>query len=143
MPIRAPSGFCIRCAADEIGEAIGKNQRRHCWLHGPVRRQPPMWRPRKEGAPWDRFRRRVTHGYLTVHGRPDAEGSDAATFTLLDRGMTSLSAGKARMYPPRRVAATIAAFPALLDAVVYGVSIPGSDGRAGMAAVISSLQAMI
>ena len=34
------------------------------------------------------------------------------------------------------VAATVCAFPGVVDAVVYGVSIPGSEGRAGMAAAV-------
>jgi fatty-acyl-CoA synthase len=34
------------------------------------------------------------------------------------------------------VAETITTFPGVLEATVYGVQIPGSDGRAGMAAIV-------
>jgi fatty-acyl-CoA synthase len=34
------------------------------------------------------------------------------------------------------VAETIAAFPAVSDVVVYGVRVPGMEGRAGMAAIV-------
>ena len=34
------------------------------------------------------------------------------------------------------VAAAITSFPGILDANVYGVSIPGADGRAGMAEIV-------
>jgi fatty-acyl-CoA synthase len=34
------------------------------------------------------------------------------------------------------VAAALCAFPAIADAQVYGVAVPGTDGRAGMAAIV-------
>ena len=34
------------------------------------------------------------------------------------------------------MAEIITAFPGILEAAVYGVQIPGSDGRAGMAAIV-------
>ena len=36
------------------------------------------------------------------------------------------------------VADTISAYPGVIEAVVYGVAIPGTEGRAGMAAVVVS-----
>ena len=36
------------------------------------------------------------------------------------------------------VAEVISAFPGVIDALVYGVAIPASEGRAGMAAIVSS-----
>src|SRR5262249_55495778 len=35
------------------------------------------------------------------------------------------------------VASVIAAYPGISDAVVFGVAVPGADGRAGMAALVA------
>ena len=39
------------------------------------------------------------------------------------------------MSPPPKVAAALTAFPGIADANVYGVAVPGPDGKCGMAAL--------
>ena len=36
------------------------------------------------------------------------------------------------------VAAKIAEYPGVLEAIVYGVEVPGNEGKAGMAAIVTS-----
>jgi fatty-acyl-CoA synthase len=130
VPIRAPSGFCIRCATDEIGEAIGKISDDTAGSTGRFEGYADVEASEKKvlrdafvkGDAWFRT------GDLM---RKDSRGY----FYFVDR-VGDTFRWKGENVSTTEVAATIAAFPALLDAVVYGVSIPGSDGRAGMAAVI-------
>ena len=130
VPIRAASGFCIRCATDEIGEAIGKISDDTAGSTGRFEGYADVEASEKKvlrdafvkGDAWFRT------GDLM---RKDSRGY----FYFVDR-VGDTFRWKGENVSTTEVAATIAAFPALLDAVVYGVSIPGSDGRAGMAAVI-------
>lgn len=130
VPIRAASGCCIRCATDEIGEAIGKISDDTAGSTGRFEGYADVEASEKKvlrdafvkGDAWFRT------GDLM---RKDSRGY----FYFVDR-VGDTFRWKGENVSTTEVAATIAAFPALLDAVVYGVSIPGSDGRAGMAAVI-------
>ena len=71
-PIRNEEGFCIRCSANEAGEAIGQDTRRWHERGRPVRRLCGQGRHRKKDPPQRlRERRRVVSDR-----RPDAQGRE-------------------------------------------------------------------
>jgi fatty-acyl-CoA synthase len=128
-PVRDAAGHCIRCATDEVGEAIGRlaitadgdfdlfegysdaHSTRDKLLHGVF----------EAGDVWYRsgdLMRRDRQGY----------------FYFVDR-VGDTYRWKGENVSTDQVTGVLASFPGILDAAVYGVSLPGHDGRAGMAAL--------
>jgi fatty-acyl-CoA synthase len=128
-PARNASGFCVRCAVNEPGEALGK-----------VQDDPTSAGSRFEGytnaaetdkrilrhvfAPGDAW---VRTGDLM---RQDAEGY----YYFVDR-VGDTFRWKGENVAASEVAQVLCAFEGILHASVYGVALPGADGRAGMAAI--------
>jgi fatty-acyl-CoA synthase len=131
-PLRGGDGRCIRCAANEVGEAIGR-----------IVAEGSGGAGRFEGytdeaassakllhdvfAPGDCWFRT---GDLM---RQDAEGF----FYFVDR-LSDSYRWKGETVSASEVAATIASCPGVAEAAVYGVRVPGHEGRAGMAAVVAA-----
>ena len=61
---------------------------------------------------------------------------DAAAFSISSTGSATRSAGRARTSRPRKSPRRSRRFPAIAEANVYGVAVPGTEGRAGMAAIV-------
>jgi fatty-acyl-CoA synthase len=130
-PVRDQAGFCIRCAANEIGEAIGRIRHEASDLGG-----------RFEGytSPQDSERKILRDVFATGDAwfrtgdlmRRDAKGY----FFFVDR-IGDTFRRKGENVATSEVAGVIAAFPGILEANVYGVTIPGTEGRAGMAALVA------
>jgi len=130
-PVRDARGFCIPCGPDEAGEAIGQ-----------IVNDPLMPTNRFEGyadradserkilrdvfAPGDAWFRT---GDLM---RRDRRGY----FYFVDR-IGDTFRWKGENVSTAEVAAAICRFPGIRDANVYGVAVPGHEGRAGMAAVVA------
>ena len=130
-PVRDAQGRCIRCAPGEVGETIGQ-----------IVNDPAMPTNRFEGyadhadserkilrdvfAPGDAWFRT---GDLM---RQDRRGY----FYFVDR-IGDTFRWKGENVSTTEVAETIKRCPGIRDANVYGVSIPGHDGRAGMAALVA------
>jgi fatty-acyl-CoA synthase len=129
-PVRDARGLCILCAPDEVGEAIGQ-----------IVNDPMMPANRFEGyadatdserkilrdvfAPGDAWFRT---GDLM---RRDKRGY----FYFVDR-IGDTFRWKGENVSTAEVAETICRFGGIRDATVYGVAVPGHEGRAGMAAVV-------
>jgi fatty-acyl-CoA synthase len=129
-PVRNARGFCILCGPDEAGEAIGQ-----------IVNDPMMPSNRFEGyadaadserkilrdvfAPGDAWFRT---GDLM---RRDKRGY----FYFVDR-IGDTFRWKGENVSTAEVAETICRLPGIRDASVYGVAVPGHEGRAGMAAVV-------
>jgi len=130
-PTREPTGFCVRCAADEVGEALGRIRGRDARGGGEFEgytsaedSQRKILRDVFEpGDAWYRT------GDLM---RMDAAG----LFYFVDR-IGDTFRWKGENVSTTEVAAAITAFPGILEANVYGVRVPGTDGAAGMAAIVS------
>jgi len=130
-PVRSSAGFCIPCSADETGEAIGKI------LDGSGRGS------RFEGyTDKDASDRKILRNVFVNEDawfrtgdlmRKDARGY----FYFVDR-VGDTFRWKGENVSTTEVAETVSACPGVIEAVVYGVTIPGTEGRAGMAAVITS-----
>jgi len=128
-PVRTTDGLCIACAPGETGEAVGRidGAGRDGW--GFEGYTDPVETSRKilrnvfaVGDAWLRtgdLMMRDEHGYLHFIDRMGDtfrwKGENVATSEVND---------------------TITACPGILDASTYGVEVSGTDGRAGMAALV-------
>ena len=129
-PVRNEQGFCLRCAPNEVGEAIGK-----------VLRDPANFASRFEGY----VSREATEKKILrdVFDAGDAwfrtgdlmRKDEQGYFYFVDR-IGDTFRWKGENVSTTEVTETIAACPGVIDAVVYGVTVPGTEGRAGMAAVV-------
>ncbi len=128
-PLRNAEGFCEACQTDEVGEAVGlisATQVRAGRFEGYADRQATARKVLHDvferGDAWyrtgDLMRRDARGFYYFVDRIGDTfrwKGENVSTGEVLGELMTA---------------------PAVLDGVVYGVAVPGTDGRAGMAALI-------
>jgi fatty-acyl-CoA synthase len=131
-PIHNEEGFCIRCSANEVGEAIGK-----------ILDDGSSPESRFEGYTDKEASARKVLRDVFVNGdawfrtgdlmRMDERGY----FYFVDR-VGDTFRWKGENVSTTEVADTITAYPSVIEAVVYGVAIPGTEGRAGMAAVVVS-----
>ncbi|MCZ7643300.1 MAG: long-chain-acyl-CoA synthetase [Pseudorhodoplanes sp.] len=130
QPIRGPDGFCIKCDPDEAGEAIGKivndPNRPSGRFEGYARSEDGEKKILRdvfeEGDAWFRtgdLMRKDRNGY----------------FYFVDR-IGDTFRWKGENVSTTEVAEAINAFPGITDTTVYGVHVPGREGRAGMAAIV-------
>jgi fatty-acyl-CoA synthase len=129
-PIRDEAGFCIECAANEAGEAIGEI------LHDP-------------GKPGNRFEgyadatesekkilRNVFHPGDAWFRSGDLLRKDArGYFYFVDR-IGDTFRWKGENVATSEVSEVVTGFAGVHEASVYGVLVAGRDGRAGMAALV-------
>jgi fatty-acyl-CoA synthase len=127
-PSRDSSGHCARCAAGEVGEAIGQivDSSGATHFEGYTDRGASLSKVLCDVfTPGDRWYRT---GDLM---RQDAQGF----FYFVDR-VGDTFRWKGENVSTTQVAAAIALSPGVTDVAVYGVTVPGADGRAGMAALV-------
>jgi fatty-acyl-CoA synthase len=128
-PVRDSRGFCVPCGSNEAGEAIG-----------------PLDQSSTSGR-FDGYTDRAASEMRILHDvfetgdawfrtgdlmRKDEQGY----FYFLDR-IGDTFRWKGENVATSEVAAAICAFPGVKDAAVYGVEVPGTEGRAGMAAIVA------
>lgn len=126
-PVRNEQGFCMRCAPNEVGEAIGQllndpsniGSRFEGYTSKDASEKKILRNALKSGDAWFRT------GDLM---RKDERGF----FYFVDR-IGDTFRWKGENVATSEVAEAICAFPGVREANVYGVAIPGTDGRAGMA----------
>jgi fatty-acyl-CoA synthase len=127
-PLRGADGRCIRCAVDEVGETIGRidgaapGARFDGYTDAQASERKILRDVFKPGDAWFRT------GDLM---RKDAQGY----FYFVDR-IGDTFRWKGENVSTAEVAEAIARCPGVCDATVYGVEVPGHDGRAGMAAIV-------
>jgi fatty-acyl-CoA synthase len=130
-PKRNEQGCCIRCAPNEVGEAISKVEidssnigRRFEGYTATADSERKILRDVFEpGDSWVRtgdLMRRDERGY----------------FYFVDR-IGDTFRRKGENVATSEVSGAICTFPGITHANVYGVSIPGTEGRVGMAAVVA------
>jgi fatty-acyl-CoA synthase len=127
MPVRGPDGLCIECGPDEAGEALGGiSKRAGREFEGyTVKADSDKKMLRdvfQKGDVWFRtgdLMRRDEHGY----------------FYFVDR-IGDTFRWKGENVSTGEVGAALQAVPGIREANVYGVTVPGLDGRAGMAALV-------
>lgn len=128
QPVRNDKGFCIECKPDEVGEAIGKiDQERgrfEGYSKGTDTEKKILRDVFERGDAWFRT------GDLL---RQDAQGY----YYFVDR-IGDTFRWKGENVATSEVAEAISVFSGIKEANVYGVKVPGADGRAGMAALVTA-----
>jgi fatty-acyl-CoA synthase len=127
---RTPEGRAIECAAGEVGEFIGM-----------ILDLPDSGAGRFEGytSPAETDRK-ILHDVFAPGDRWYRSGDLLSQdtdgyFTFVDR-IGDTYRWKSENVSTQEVAETLTAFPAVAIANVYGVTVPGAEGRAGMAALV-------
>ncbi len=128
--VRDAEGRCIGCGPDEAGEVIGE-----------IVNDPSKPGNRFEGyTDQDATARKVLHDVFRPGDswfrtgdlmRRDARGY----FYFVDR-VGDTFRWKGENVATLQVSEAITGYPGIKDAIVYGVSVPGREGRAGMAALV-------
>jgi len=129
-PARDANGFCIRCAINEVGEALGR-----------IRNDP--------GDPGGEFEgytsakdseQKILHDVFergdAWYRSGDLMRMDAGGFFYFIDRIGDTFRWKGENVSTAEVAAAITAFPGIIEANVYGVRVPGTEGAAGMAALV-------
>ncbi|MBV9990934.1 MAG: long-chain-acyl-CoA synthetase [Alphaproteobacteria bacterium] len=129
MPVRSADGFCIECADDEAGEAVGRvRNEAGATFEGYTGRADTEKKLLRDvfekGDVWFRT------GDLM---RRDAQGY----FYFVDR-IGDTFRWKGENVATSEVAEALSVVPGIAEANVYGVAVPGQDGRAGMAALVAN-----
>ncbi|MBU6471230.1 MAG: long-chain-acyl-CoA synthetase [Alphaproteobacteria bacterium] len=128
-PVREADGFCRECAPHEAGEAIGKitNEAGHDF-EGYTRKEDTQKKILvdvfKKGDRWFRtgdLMKRDEHGY----------------FYFVDR-IGDTFRWKGENVSTNEVAEAFGVIDGIQEANIYGVTVPGMDGRAGMAALVTA-----
>ncbi len=127
MPVRGEDGLCIECAPDEVGETIGGISTRpgrgfEGYSNKADSDKKILRDVFRRGDAWFRtgdLMRRDAHGYFYFVDRV------GDTFRWKGENVSTGEVGEA-----------LAAVPGILEANVYGVAVPGMDGRAGMASLV-------
>ncbi len=126
-PARDQEGFCIRCAVEETGEAIGRisadGADRGARFDGYTSTEATQSKIlRNVFAPGDAWFR-----------TGDLMRRDGGGFYYFVDRIGDTFRWKGENVATSEVTAAILGFPGIADASVCGVAIPGADGRAGMA----------
>lgn len=127
-PVRDAQGFCVRCGPNEPGELIAELQSNIIARFEGYSSSEASERKILRGvfSPDDAW---VRTGDLM---RKDERGF----FYFIDRTGDTFR-WKGENVATTEVSEVLCAFPGIRGAKVYGVEIPGSDGRAGMATIVS------
>jgi len=130
-PIRDAEGYCIRSKPGEVGEAIGQlrddpsniGARFEGYTNPEAAEKKILRDVFKPGDAWFRtgdLMRRDTKGF----------------FYFVDR-IGDTFRWKGENVATSEVSQALCAFPGITEANVYGVAVPGADGRAGMATLVA------
>ncbi len=130
-PARNESGFCIRCAANQTGEAISKvasdasniGSRFEGYTNKDASDKKILRDVFETGDAW------IRTGDLM---RKDEKGY----FYFVDR-IGDTFRRKGENVATSEVSEAICTFPGVKHANVYGVAVPGTEGRVGMAALVA------
>ena len=128
--VRDASGLCVECAPDEAGEVVGEivadpkrpGNRFEGYTDRAATERKILRDVFRKGDAWFRT------GDLM---RRDARGY----FFFIDR-VGDTFRWKGENVATSQVGETITGFPGVREANVYGVEVPGAEGRAGMASIV-------
>jgi fatty-acyl-CoA synthase len=129
QPVRGPAGFCIECGPGQVGEVIGK-------IGGDARSAYTGYVDKaasEKKVLRDVFERGDAWFATGDLMRQDSEGY----FYFVDR-IGDTFRWKGENVSTGEVAAALEAAPGVEEVNVYGVAVPGAEGRAGMAGIVVS-----
>jgi fatty-acyl-CoA synthase len=127
-PVRDAAGRCVRCAPHEAGEALGQIVS----ANGATRFEGYT----DVAASATKILRDVFAAGDAWYRTGDLMRQDEQGFFYFVDRVGDTYRWKGENVSTAEVAAVIAACPGVTDAAVYGVAVPGTEGRAGMAAVV-------
>jgi fatty-acyl-CoA synthase len=130
VPLRAEDGHCIRCATNEVGEAISQ-----------IVEDATSGGGRFEGyadkaATEKKILRNVFAKGDAWYRSGDLMRKDESGFFYFVDRIGDTFRWKGENVSTIEVAAVVSASPGVAGAVVYGVVVPGNEGRAGMVAAV-------
>jgi fatty-acyl-CoA synthase len=129
MPLRGTDDFCIRCSGNEAGEAIGKIPAGRLSVNG-------FEGYNDRDATDSKILRNVfVNGDAWYRTGDLMRRDDGGYFYFIDR-VGDTFRWKGENVSTAEVTEAISACRGVVGAVVYGVGVPGTEGRAGMAAVV-------
>jgi len=129
-PIRDGGGLCIRCATGEAGEAIGR-------IHdGTAHTAAEFEGYTDAAASQKKILRDVLERGDAWYRTGDLMRADAGGYFYFVDRIGDTFRWKGENVATSEVAAALTAFPSIAEATVYGVQIPGTEGAAGMAALV-------
>jgi fatty-acyl-CoA synthase len=131
-PVRDNRGFCIRCAPNEAGEALGK-----------ISTDPSTAGTRFEGyadpaASEKKILRNVFEADDAWVRTGDLMSKDEKGFFYFVDRIGDTFRWKGENVATSEVSEAIRAYPGIEHAAVYGVKIPATDGRVGMATLVAT-----
>ncbi|MBV9859959.1 MAG: long-chain-acyl-CoA synthetase [Alphaproteobacteria bacterium] len=129
QPIRDAQGRCIRCAPGEAGEAIGRIS------DASGAGAPFEGYTDKEASERKVLRDVFEPGDLWFRTGDLMRRDERGFFYFVDR-IGDTFRWKGENVSTTEVAEAICGCPGIVEAVVYGVAVPGTEGRAGMAAIV-------
>ena len=130
-PARNASGHCIRCATDEIGEAIGRIRDGSSQPGGEFEGYTSAAETARK------ILRNVFEPGDGWYRTGDLMRRDAGGFYYFVDRIGDTFRWKGENVATSEVAAALMAFPGIAAASVYGVAVPGTEGAAGMAALVA------
>jgi fatty-acyl-CoA synthase len=129
-PVRDDHNFCIRCVTNEIGEAIGRISDEAGYHGGEFEGYSNIDQSETK------ILRNVFEPGDAWYRTGDLMTRDASGFFFFIDRVGDTFRWKGENVASSEVAATIMAFPRIKEANVYGVHVPGTEGAAGMAALV-------
>jgi fatty-acyl-CoA synthase len=130
-PVRNEAGRCMRCAPDEAGEAISRIADRA------ANNGSPFEGYTDRAASDEKILRDVFEPGDAWFRSGDLMRKDARGFYYFVDRIGDTFRWRGENVSTDEVAQAINACSGVAEAVVYGVAVPGADGRAGMAAIVA------
>jgi fatty-acyl-CoA synthase len=129
QPVRDENGLCVACKPDEIGEAVGRIGNRSS-----VRRFDGYT---DTAASERKTLRDVLEKDDLWFRSGDLMRKDAAGFFYFVDRIGDTFRWKGENVSTAEVNSVVRSYPGVTDAIVYGISLPRHEGRAGMAAIVT------
>lgn len=129
-PVREADGFCARCAPNEVGEAISRIPDDRSLPGGKFEGYSD-----REATDRKVLRDVFESGDAWFRTGDLMRQDDEGFYYFVDR-IGDTFRWKGENVSTAEVAAVVSACPGVVEAIVYGVTVPGAEGRAGMAAVV-------
>jgi fatty-acyl-CoA synthase len=130
-PVRGVQGFCVRSAPNQVGEALGQIRENESNLGNRFEGYTS-----KEASEKKILRNVFEPGDAWFRTGDLMRTDEQGYFYFVDR-IGDTFRWKGENVSTCEVSQAICAFPGVRQAIVYGVAVPGSDGRAGMATLVT------
>ena len=130
-PLREASGLCLRCRPNEPGEALGQ-------IHAGSGAQGSRFEGYTDKAASEKklLRDVFVKGDLWLRSGDLMRKDEKGFFFFVDR-LGDTFRWKGENVATSEVSNVLLGFAGILDVAVYGVAVPGTEGKAGMATIVA------